>query len=155
MSQIHTLEKFVREHPFAAGMSDEHINLLTGCAKNVHYKAGEFLFKEGESAENFYFIREGKVAMELHAPPKGTVQIDTRSTGETLGWSWMVDPHRWFYDARAVEDVRALAFDAVCLRGKWDSNHELAYEMYRRFVPLMQRSLQATRLQLLDIYGAG
>ena len=154
MSGIHDLEQSIRVHPFSQGMSDEHIKILTGCAKNIRFKQGAFLYKEGENADTFYWIRAGKVAMELHAPPKGTIQIDSRKAGDALGWSWIVEPYRWFCDARAVEEVRALAFNGVCLRGKWDQDPRLAYEMYRRFVPLIHRSLQVTQLQLLDVYGA-
>lgn len=154
MSGIHDLEQFIRVHPFLQGMPDEHIKTLTGCAKNMRFKQGAFLFREGENAESFYLIRSGKVAMELHAPPKGTIQIDSRKAGDVLGWSWIVAPYRWYCDARAVNEVRALVFDGVCLRGKFDQDAQLAYEMYRRFVPLIYRSLQVTQLQLLDVYGA-
>ena len=102
MSGIHDLQHFIQGHPFSEGMSDEHIKLLTGCAKNVHFEEGAFLFREGEEAETFYCIRSGNVALELHAPPRGTIQIDSRTAGETLGWSWIVSPYRWFCDARAV-----------------------------------------------------
>jgi len=154
MSSIHDLEQLIRAHPFSQGMSDEHIDMLKGCAKNVRFRPGTFLLKEGEEAGTFYWVREGKVAMELHAPPQGTIQIDSRKAGEALGWSWLVAPYRWFCDARAIEDVRALAFDGVCLRGKFDQDPQLAHEMYRRFVPMIHRSLQATQLQLMDVYGA-
>ena len=153
MSSIHDLEQFISGHPFSKGMSDEHIKLLTGCAKNVRFHEGEFLFREGGDAETFYYIRSGKVVMELHTPPRGTIQIDSRTKDDTLGWSWMVPPYRWFCDARAAGEVRGLAFDATCLRGKWDKDAQFAYAMYQRFVPLMHRSLQVTQLQLLDIYG--
>ena len=155
MSNNHDLELLIREHPFSQGMPDEHIRTLTGCAKNVRFRKGAFLFREGESADTFYWIRAGKVAMEFHAPPKGTIQFDSRNADDALGWSWIVEPYRWFCDARAAEEVRALVFDAACLRGKLDRDPQLAYEMYRRFVPLIYRSLQATQLQLLDVYGAG
>lgn len=154
MSSIHDMEQLIRAHPFSQGMSDEHIDMLKGCAKNVRFRPGTYLFKEGGDAETFFWVREGKVAMELHAPPRGTIQIDSRKAGEALGWSWLVAPYRWFCDARALEDVRALAFDGVCLRGKFDQDPLLAHEMYRRFVPMIHRSLQATQLQLLDVYGA-
>ena len=154
MTVTHNLEEIVRAHPFSAGMSDEHISLLTGCAKNARFRQGEFLIREGEDADAFFWIREGKVALELHAPPGGTIQIDSRKAGDLLGWSWIVEPYRWYCDARALEDVRVLTFDGACLRGKFDQDPQLAHEMYRRFVPLMYRSLHATQLQLLDVYGA-
>jgi CRP/FNR family cyclic AMP-dependent transcriptional regulator len=155
MSELHSLEQSIREHPFAEGMPGRYIGILTGCARHAEFREGAFLFREGESADTFYWITAGKVAMELDAPPRGAIRIDTRASGDALGWSWIVSPYRWFCDARAVGEVRALAFNGVCLRGQLDEDPELAYEMYRRFVPLMYRSLHATQLQLLDVYGAG
>ncbi len=154
MTSLQHLEQRVREHPFAGGMPDRYIRILAGCAHSAEFAEGAFLFREGENADTFYWITAGKVAMELHAPPRGTLQIDSRAAGDALGWSWLVAPYRWFCDARAVETVQALAFNGACLRGEWGQDPELAYEMYRRFVPLIHRTLQATQLQLLDIYGA-
>jgi CRP-like cAMP-binding protein len=79
--------------------------------------------------------------------------IATVGPGETLGYSWLFEPYRWQFDARAREPVAALAFDAVCLRSKCDAYHELGYELMRRFAAGMLRRLQATRLQLVDVYG--
>ena len=155
MNGLHDLEQSIREHPFARGMPDRFIRILTGCARSADYREGEFLFREGEGADTFFWIMTGKVAMELHAPPRGALRIDTRMAGDALGWSWLVEPYRWFCDARAVSEVRTLAFNGVCLRGQLDEDPELAHEMYRRFVPLMYRSLHATQLQLLDFYGEG
>jgi CRP-like cAMP-binding protein len=154
MSTLHDLEQSVRAHPFAAGMADRHIRILTGCARTAEFAEGAFLFREGEGADTFYWLTGGKVAMELHAPPRGAIRIDTRAAGDALGWSWIVAPYRWFCDARAVAAVQALAFNGACLRGQLDEDPELARELYRRFVPLMYRSLHATQLQLLDVYGA-
>ena len=153
MSDIHDLAQIIREHPFSQGMSDEHIQLLTGCAKNIRFSEGAYLFREGGHADTFYWIRTGKVAMEFHAPPRGTLQFDCRKTGDALGWSWIVEPYRWFCDARALEDTRALAFDATCLRDKMEHDLQLACALYRRFVPLMYRGMHRTQLQLLDVYG--
>lgn len=91
--------------------------------------------------------------MEIHAPHKGAIQIENRKAGDVLGWSWIVAPYRWYCDARAIEDVRAVALDGACLRGKCEHDAVLGYEMFNRFVPLMYRSLQAIRLQLMDVYG--
>ena len=49
--------------------------------------------------------------------------------------------------------MRAIAFDGACLRGKCEADHELGYELMQRFAPVLVERLQATRLQLLDVYG--
>jgi hypothetical protein len=81
------------------------------------------------------------------------VTIHTRHEGEVLGWSWMVPPYRWHFDARASETTRAIAMDGKCLRTKCDEDHDLGYEIMKRFSLVIAERLEATRLQLMDIYG--
>lgn len=150
---MENLEKTLKEHPFFAELNAEHIALLAGCAKNVVFKAGEFLFREGEDAEEFFIIRHGKVVVETFVPQKGPISIQTREAGEVLGWSWLVPPYRWHFDARAFELTRALTLDGKCLRDKLDIDHDLGYELMKRFSLLIAQRLEATRLQLMDIYG--
>jgi hypothetical protein len=52
-----------------------------------------------------------------------------------------------------VQRTRALVFDAKCLRAKCEEDHDLGYEILTRFVNVISVRLDATRLQLLDIYG--
>lgn len=148
------LERILREHPFFAGLPPSFCALVSGCAKNVRFDAGQYLFHEGESADEFYLIRHGRVALMITVPGKGTVTIYTVSEGELAGVSWLVPPYRWTYDAKALELTRALAIDAKCLRGKCESDHDLGYEMMKRFMPVLIERLHAARLQMLDVYGA-
>jgi len=151
---VENLERLITEHSFFKGMKNEHIRLLTGCASNVRFPKGSYIFREGETANTFYGIRAGRVALEIYSPAQGPLQIDTRKSGGILGWSWIVAPYRWYCDARVIEDVRALALDGACLRGKCEKDKNLGYELYTRFIPLMHRSLEVTRLQLMDVYGS-
>jgi CRP-like cAMP-binding protein len=150
---MENLERVLREHPFLDGLSDDQIKLLVGCAKNVAFKAGEFVFREGEEANSFFFIRHGKIMVETYIPQKGPLAIQSREAGEVLGWSWLVPPYHWHFDARAVEVTRAIALDGECLRGKCEEDHDLGYEMMKRFSLLIAQRLEATRLQLMDVYG--
>jgi len=150
---MENLERLLMEHPFLAGMEERHIKVIAGCASNVVFKAGQFVFHEGEEADKFYFIRLGKVVVETFIPQKGALSIRTRSAGEVFGWSWMVPPYKWHFDARAVELTRAVALDGKCLRQKCDDDHDLGYEIMKRFALVIAERLEATRLQLMDVYG--
>jgi CRP-like cAMP-binding protein len=150
---METLEKLLKEHPFFGGMKDEHLALLVGCAKNAVYKAGQFVFREGEDADSFFILRHGKIVVETFVPNKGPIAIQTREAGEVLGWSWLVLPYRWRFDARAVELTRAVVLDGKCLRDRLDEDHDLGYELMKRFSVLIAQRLEATRLQLMDLYG--
>jgi CRP/FNR family cyclic AMP-dependent transcriptional regulator len=150
---LRTIEELVAETPVLAGLSAHQMDLIAGCARNTRFSAGEMVLREGEPADTFYVLRSGTVALEIPVPGREPLVIATVGPGDTLGYSWLFEPYRWQFDARATEPVAALAFDAVCLRSKCDAYHELGYELMRRFAAGMLRRLQATRLQLMDVYG--
>lgn len=147
------LEKILMQHPFLRGMERRHLRLLVECASDARFGAGKFLFREGEAADRFYFIRQGTVAIEIFSPQRGPIKIESLTNGDVLGWSWLVPPYRWRFDARAVDMTRAIALDGKRLRNRCESDKDLGYELLKRFVSIMDRRLQATRLQLLGRYG--
>jgi CRP/FNR family transcriptional regulator, cyclic AMP receptor protein len=149
---METLEPVITRHPFFAGLRPEHLKLLVGCASQVRFTPGEFALRMGEPANRFYLIRHGRVALELYSAERGPITVQTIGDGEALGWSWLVPPYVWNLDGRAVESTLALSFDAACLRGKFEEDHDLGYELYKRFAPVITQRLQATRVQVLDVY---
>ena len=147
------IKALIEEHPFFADLEPAYLELMAGCASNAHFNAGEYLFHEGDEANHFYLLRAGRVALELSVPGRAPVVIQTLQNGEVIGWSWLFPPYVWQFDARALRTIRATAFDGKCLRKKCQDNHDLGYELAMRSASIMLQRLQATRLQLLDLYG--
>ncbi|MEJ2625002.1 MAG: cyclic nucleotide-binding domain-containing protein [Pseudolabrys sp.] len=147
------LEHAVGEHPFFAGLDRQYSDLVSGCARNHRFDADEYLFHEGDAANEFFLIRHGKVALEITAPGRAPIIFATLGEGEVVGASWVVPPYKWMFDARALEVTRAIGINAECLRGKCEADHHLGYEMMKRFLPVFVKRLHATRLQILDVYG--
>ncbi|MDP3063706.1 MAG: cyclic nucleotide-binding domain-containing protein [Chloroflexota bacterium] len=150
---MNALEPVLAAHPFLKGLAPHHVSVLMGCASNVRFDAGQFLFHEGKEANHFYIVRHGRVALEIAAPGRSPIIVQTIGVGEVLGWSWLLPPYRWHFDARAVELTRAIALDGSCLRTKCEQDHDLGYELLKRFTAEVVDRLQATRLQLLEVYG--
>ena len=150
---MQTLEAIIKEHPFFKGLKPEYLELITGCASNVRYTSGVYMFREGEEASHFYLLRQGKVALETYAAPRGPITIETIEAGEVLGWSWLFPPYRWHFSGRVVEPVRAIALNATCLRDKSEEDHDLGYEFMKRVAQILIARLQSTRIQLLDMYN--
>ena len=150
---VSTLGPILKEHTFFQGLKPDYIELLVECASNVRFEVGELIFRQGQEANRFYLIRHGKVVVEINAPGWQSIAIKTMTDNEVLGWSWLFPPYQWHFDARALSLTRAIALDARCLRSKCDRDPELGYELMKRFSFIMLETLQATRLQLLDLYG--
>jgi len=150
---METLERIISEHPFFAGLESYYTQLLIGCASNVRFDAGDYIFREGGEANTFYLLRAGKVALEVAAPQHKPIIVSTLGEGEILGWSWLLPPYQWKFHAHAVEMIRAIALDGKCLRDKCEQNHDLGYEILKRFAQIIEQRLETTRLQLLDVYA--
>ncbi len=155
MVQIEGLGRLLAEHPFFRDMPPDVRDVVVGCCANAHWRPGEFLFQEGGKADHFYLIRQGSVAVEVHAPGRPGVVVENIGEGDIIGWSWLVPPYVWTFDARAIDQVRAITIDGACLRGKIDANHELGYHLYKRFIPVMGRRIAEARLRIVDLATDG
>jgi CRP-like cAMP-binding protein len=151
---MRTLEGVLAKHPFFGGLDPRYLETALGCASNVRFNAGDFIFQQGEEANHFYLIREGKVSLEVFAPGRGSLTVQTLTGGDILGWSWLVAPYKSTFDARAAEMTRAIVLDGKCLRDKCEADHELGYELLKRVTPILGQGLDATRVRLVDIYSS-
>jgi CRP/FNR family transcriptional regulator, cyclic AMP receptor protein len=147
-----SLRQLLAAHEFFARMAPEHIELLAGCGRNAVFPAGETIAREGDPADRFFVVRAGHVAVGIHAP-QVELTVATLGPGDVLGWSWLFPPYRWRFDALAVQETHAIALDGVCLRNKCEDDPALGYALMQRFAQILVQRLEATRFQLVDIYG--
>lgn len=152
---MESLATILKNHEFLAGLTEPQLAFLTGCARNVRFQPGTYLFREGEDADSLLLIREGRVWLEAQVPGRGAVMLETLGKGDILGLSWLFPPHRWYLDARAADTVRAFAFDAKCLRRKMEEDHDLGYELSKRLLHHLYVRLERVRMQRLDLYKTG
>ena len=147
------LSELLRQHPFLAGLADHHMEILVGCASNVRIPEESYVIQEGQVANKFFLIRAGRIALETEMPGRGRIRIQTVGPGDVLGWSWLISPFRVHFTGRAVTEVRALVLDGDCLRKKCEDDRDLGYEILSRLSEVIERRLEATRIQLLDLYA--
>jgi CRP/FNR family transcriptional regulator, cyclic AMP receptor protein len=147
-----SIRDLLAEQPVLHDLEPADIDLMAGCGHNEVFAAGTFLARSGETADRFYVVRQGKVALELHAPT-GPLLIETLGAGELVGWSWLFAPYRWTYDVEAIDQTRVTTIESACLRAKCDSDPAFGYRLMKRFAQVVVDRLQATRFRLLDLYG--
>lgn len=141
-----------QQHPLFVGLSDSNIDLLSRSATEETYESRELIFHEGDEADRFYLIVSGTVAVEIFAHDRGPFTIQTVGAGEVLGWSWLVEPYRWHFDAQATTPTTVISFDARLVRENLERHQDFGFKMMKRFLPIIVERLQAARLQLLDVY---
>jgi len=103
------IENIIGNYPFFCGMDKKHLKILADCAKFVTFKPGTLICEDNEDAGHFYLLMDGRVAVELYEPPRGGLLIQTLETGDVLGWSWLVPPYKWRFNARTTATTRVIA----------------------------------------------
>ena len=146
-----TIEDSLREIQALEGLSSAQIEFLAGCTQHVHFKKGDYLMRERSEANEFFALRDGAVALEIGVGNR-TFVFHTVGKGRVVGWSWLIPPFRAQFDARALTDVAAIRFDAVCVREKCERDSSFGYEIMKRFSQVMAERLIATQMRLADIY---
>lgn len=141
----------VATHRFVATLEPSDVEWLQGHATAQQYAANEVIFEAGSTADAFYLLRTGLVALRLgeDRPPGRIVQ--TVSEGAALGWSWLYPPYEWQFTAEARSVVRLLRFPADQLRAEFVENPSFGYRMVARLAETMAERLHHARSQLLDL----
>ncbi len=147
------LEEEVRRHPLFRGLDPALVRAAARGAREREAGTGELIAHEGAPAETLLLILSGKVALQLDAPEGGDLTVQTVGAGEVVGWSWLVPPHRWRFDVRAVKPTRVLVLDGRSLREGLAENPGAGFPFLLRFLPVLAERLENTRLQLMDLHA--
>jgi CRP-like cAMP-binding protein len=147
------IRDLVAGHPFASGLSPAEVDAIAVGAHVVDLAAGQHLFREGRAAEQAFLVTHGHIGIELHLPHRGAAAVSTVGPGELLGWSWLMPPHVWRFDATARSAARVVALDAGTVRAACDRDPVLDHRITRQVIATMTARLEAARHQLLDLYG--
>lgn len=142
------LLQIIENHPFLRGLPPKYVTAMAECAMHTHFQPGQLIFRRNDTANRFYLILEGKVQLGVFGPD-AEVGVETISAGDVLGWSWIFEPRRWQFDARAEGPVDAIFFYATPLLAMCEENAEMGYELMKWVAVVMLRRLQAVRERLL------
>jgi CRP-like cAMP-binding protein len=146
------LQAMLQKHHFVEAFDPGHVQKLAGLARDVHFARDQVLFHEGDECGDFYLIISGLIALEVEEPDH-TLRIQTLSAGDELGWSALLMAGGKYFQARALEPVHALAFDGRALLEAFREDPALGFEFLYRLLGVVAGRLQATRLQIHDMYS--
>ena len=149
------LDKLREKSALLQALANTEVSLFESAASELRVSAGHILFEADGSADAFYIVVEGRIGLELTSPGKDPMVIQTLGPGDLVGVSWLLQPHRWNWRARAMVDSELVAFDAEVIRSAMEQNRDLALEVLGVVSGELAVRLHRTRVQLLDLYRGG
>jgi CRP-like cAMP-binding protein len=133
-----------------AGLSDSQIEFMWSQANVREFKAGELLFRQDAHADRFYLVHSGAVVVEVPSIYGPTLELQHLGKGQILGWSWLITPYRWDFQATALRDSVVVEFDGEAILAQCEQDPELGYSLLKRFTVLMSERLAAARRKMMD-----
>ena len=144
-------QTLLARHPFTHGMGGPAIERLASLARTVGYARNDVIFREGDDCHDFFLLVSGRVGLEIVS--EGVAhRVHTLSAGDEFGWSAVLMGQGKYFQARALEQVEALALDGSDLLALCEREPAFGFKLMHRLLAVVAERLQATRLQLLDTY---
>jgi CRP-like cAMP-binding protein len=148
-----SIETRVEASPFFSGLPPAFIQLLAAHAKVRNLAAGDTLFRYGERSDRFYLVERGHVSVEVAALAGPVLELQDLGPGAALGWSWLIAPHTWSFQARAKTPVELLEFDGNAILAHCQEDSRFGYEVLKRFAGLMSERLHFARRKMMDAWN--
>ncbi|MDD2659187.1 MAG: cyclic nucleotide-binding domain-containing protein [Methylococcales bacterium] len=141
---------YLSANEFFSGLSDDILKFLCECSIKREIKEGQILFRQGENADKFYVILNGCISIQMPAIMGPAMEIQSVGKDQVLGWSWLISPYKWSFQARAEEDTELLEFDGTALLAQCEQESKFGYELLKKFAGLMSVRLSVARQKMMD-----
>lgn len=145
--------KILQEQAFFHGLSSEFIDFLAEHAMEKTLKKGEILFEHGQPADRFYLVHEGRIVIEVPAIYGPSLEVQSLGSDKILGWSWLIPPYKWSFQARVEEASSVIEFDGKAVLARCKGDPRFGYEVLKRFSSLMSERLNAARKKMMEAWN--
>jgi CRP-like cAMP-binding protein len=154
MSDPAELAEHIRATWFGSDLSDASLLRLGAMAREYESPARARLLREGDDTDELSILVEGRIALTEHVAGRGSVTLMSAEPGDVFGWTAIIPPYRATATVVSLEAVKVIAVDAEALRAELKADPVLSAGIYPRLAEALALRLEATRQQLLDLYGS-
>ena len=91
--------------------------------------------------------------MEIGAISGPPLMLEELTAGSVLGWSWLIPPYRWHFQARAVAPTEVLAFDGAAVRRHCEDDPQFGLALFKRFSGLMSERMEHARRTMMESWN--
>jgi len=136
------------------GLSNDELRLIAEVGHEKQCEADDVFHREGDEVESLYFVRSGRVAVEVNLGleshlPKGDFVVDRLQEGEAFGWSTLVEPYVSTATVRSYEGpCSVVAIDGAKLRQILDEHPRIGLVVFQAIASLVGRRLRHSWAQL-------
>lgn len=149
---METIVEILATTPLFSGMTDEQLNQIQHIAQSKQYKRGEAVFWEGESANGFYVVAQGKVKIYKSSFDGKEQILHIYGAGHPFGEVPVFSGGRFPANAQAIEKCHLLFFPRQDFIDLITAHPSLALNMLAVLsMRLRQFTVQVENLSLKEV----
>ncbi len=148
------IQEFLAGHPVFAGLADNHLAFLAANATKRRHETDEVVARQGQRADRFLLLLDGELAVEIPAITGPKLEITRLARGQVFGWSWLIKPYQWHFNARITRPAVVLDFDGHTILAHCEEDPVFGYALFKRFSSLMGERLEAAQRKMMDQWRA-
>lgn len=135
---------------FFSELNEQQLAWLAEQAVEREFRTDELVARQGERADRFYLLLEGELGVEVPAIVGPKLEVTQLRPQQIFGWSWLIKPYKWHFNARATEPTRVLDFDGGAILARCEQDHDFGYLLLKRFSSLMAHRLESAQRTMMD-----
>ncbi len=126
-------------------LGDDEAARVMALGTRIRLQSGEELFRLGAPAESVFVIERGRIALTLPIQVGGReedILVEERVTGQTVGWSGLIPPHRFTLRATAPLETEVVALPRAALLEYFAAHPAAGYVVTRNLASVVGQRLQ-------------
>jgi CRP/FNR family cyclic AMP-dependent transcriptional regulator len=133
------------------GLPDSLLKEIAAIGKETSAKKGEFVFREGEKADQLHFLVSGSIALRVNltSKPEHVTVSFVGKPYESFGWSGVVPPYHYTSSAICEEDSQILVVPGEKFLQILEKHPEAGFTVMRRIAEIIADRLRNSRQALL------
>lgn len=144
----------LRRFALFAGLDPALFEQLAMFGEEIDLEDGDWLFQEGEAADNLYLIVDGQIDLTIRYGEEDEPQyedLDQLVTGDFVGFSALVEPYVFSLGASAATDCKIVALDAAKLRALFVENGDAGYKVMMQLAKGIGKRLNDMRVRFVSL----
>lgn len=112
------------------GLDDKRLEEIASLCDQRRFEAGAMLFKADDAAKELFILLSGRVALTVPVSVfmvDREMQIDSKVSGDLLGWSALVPPHKYTLTATTTEQAEVVAIGSGVLFKYFEDHPESGF----------------------------
>jgi CRP-like cAMP-binding protein len=126
-------------------LTTEEVQRILALGTRIALPSGASLFYLGDPAERLFLIERGRIRLTLPMQVRGReedVVVEERTSGQTVGWSALIPPHKFTLAATAPLETEVIALPREELHKHFAAHPSVGYKITLNLAVVIGHRLQ-------------